>query len=904
MSIWSWSNSLLRNLFRRNKVESQLDEELRSYVALLADEKVARGVPAVEARRSALVELGGMTQVQQAVRESRAGSNLESVTQDIRFGWRMLKRSPSFTLAAIVSLGLGMGATTSIFSAVYSLLIRPLPYADAERLVWISNFWPKVHMDTVLSPDFVAARSDTRSFEQLSAYTVGDENLTGAGDPVRVSSAWVTANFLPMLGALPQLGRLFTESEDEPGGPPFVLISDRLWRHKFNGNPAIINTTIILDGVKQIVIGVLPPRFRFPDLQLEPDIYGPQRVDPDASVSITKMLRNLNVIGLLKTGVSAPEGLAEMRTFYAARRASYPPGFQSLMQGQQTRVEALQRHLTGEDRKPLLILLGAVALVLLIACANVANLQLARAGARKQEIAVRGALGASRKRLLRQFMVESLLLATFAAALGLVIAWSVTAVIQHTQLPEAASINLYTQAVPLLRLPFGKLSLAIGVDGWVLAFTLGLALVTTLLFGLLPAWRGTRPDLARSLTGPALRVTSGREQKTLRRILLLAELALGVSLLACAGLLTRSFLHVLQADPGFDAGHALSGVTLLNGQKYQTGEARSRFAEQLASRLATLPGARAAGISSILPLDPYDERSAFIMEGAPKPPMAMRPSVPVISVTPGYFKAAGTPLLAGRAFDNGDGPKADMVAIVNRAFAAKYMPGQAVGRKFELNSWGGDFQSVTIVGVAADTRHSGMEQPAEPEVYLPMAQLPQEGIKMMVRAAGNVALLSRAMRDAVTATDNELPLFDVQTMEARTQASLGQRRLTTLLLIFFALLAVLLAAVGVYGVFSYSVAQRSHEIAIRLALGSARAHVLRLVLGEAGWLFAAGGAIGLAGAFFLSRLLRSMLVGVTTHDAVSLCIAWLMMTVVGAVASYAPAAKASRIDPNALLHAE
>jgi predicted permease len=380
--------------------------------------------------------------------------------------------------------------------------------------------------------------------------------------------------------------------------------------------------------------------------------------------------------------------------------------------------------------------------------------------------------------------------------------------------------------------------------------------------------------------------------------------ALGVSLLACAGLLTRSFLHILQTDPGFDAGHALTGVTLLSGQKYQAGEARNRFAEQLVSRLENLPGVRAAAISSLLPLDPYDARSAFMMEGAPRPPMVMRSSMPVISVTPGYFSAAGTPLLEGRTFSSGDGPKTGMVAVVNRAFAAKHLSGEVIGRKFELNSWEGDFRLVTIVGEVADTRHGGMEQPMEPEVYLPMAQLPQAGIKMIVRADGNVALLSRAMRNAVTATDQEQPLFDVQTMEARAQASLGQRRMTTLLLMLFAMLAVLLAAVGVYGVFSYSVAQRAHEIAIRLALGSPRTRVLRLVVVEAAWLVAAGGVLGLGGALFLSRLLRNMLVGITAHDAISLCVAWLVMTAVGTVASYAPAAKASRIDPNALLHAE
>lgn len=904
MSIWSRGESLLRNLFRRDKVESQLDDELEAYVNLLADEKKALGIPADQAGRAARIELGGVTQVKQAVREARTGSRLESVAQDIRFGLRMLKRSPSFTLAAILSLGLGMGVTTAVFSAVYSLLIRPLPYPHAQRLVWISDFWPKMNMDTVLSPDFVEARAHTRSFEQLSAYTIGDQNLTGAGDPVRVSCAWVTANFLPMLGAVPQLGRPFTASEDKPGSPPLVLISDRLWRHQFNANPNVVNSTIILDGGKQTVIGVLPPHFRFPDLQLEPDVYGPQRIDPDTSISISKRLTNLNVIALLKSGVSAPQALAEMQTFYGARKSSYPPGFQSLMQGQETRVESLQRFLSGKDRKPLLILLGAVALVLLIACANVANLQLARAGIRRQEISVRGALGASRSRLLRQFLVESLLLATMAAALGFAVAWGVTAVIQHTQLPETAQINLYTRAIPLLRLPFGKLSVAIGVDGWVLAFTLGLALLTTLLFGLLPAWRGTRPDLGRSLTGPALRVTSGREQQALRQILLVSEVALGVALLSGAAILARSFLHVLEADPGFDPSHTLTGVTLLSGERYRNADAENRFAEQLIARLQGLPGVRAAAASSVLPLDPYDERSAFTMEGVPKPPAGMRPSVPVISVTPGYFAAAGTSLLEGRAFDSQDSPNVGAVAIVNRSFAAKYLSGDPIGKRFDLNLWGGDPRPVTIVGVAADTRHQGMEQPPEPEVYLPMAQLPQPGIKIIVRAEGDPALLSQAMRTAVTSTDDQQPLFDVQTMEARSQASLGQRRLTTFLLMLFAMLAVALAAVGVYGVFSYSITQRAHEIAIRLALGSARARVLRIVVAEAVRLVAAGGILGLAGAFFLSRLLRSMLVGVTAHDAMSLSIAWLVMTAVGALASYLPAARASRIDPNALLHAE
>jgi predicted permease len=759
-------------------------------------------------------------------------------------------------------------------------------------------------METVLSADYTAARGSTHSFEELGAFTIGDQNLTHAGRPTRVTCAFVTANFLSMLGVTPQLGRMFTAGEDVPGGPRLVLISDHLWRRQFNADPRVLLSTILLNGEKQLVIGVLPAAFRFPDLQLEPEVYAPQRLNPASSVSIDRVLINLNVIGRLRSGTTDQQALAEMRAFYAARAASYPAGFRTLMQGQQTKVEPLQRHLTGEDRKPLLILFAAVVLVLVTACANVANLQLARAGTRVQEISVRGALGASRPRLIQQLLVESLLISAMAAALGLVIAFTVTTAIQHTQLPESAQISVYNRVTPLLRLPFGKLSVAIGLDRWVLAFTATLMLATTLLFGLLPAFRGARPDLARTLGGHSSRISGSREQKLLRRGLLILEVGLGIILLSGAGLLTRSFIHVLRADPGFDENNLLTAVTLLSGNRYDHDDAKESLAQALLARLMAMPGVKAAAITSVLPLQPYDERSAFTLQGAPVPPMGMRPSVPVISVTPDYFRTAGTPLLEGRSFSNQDGPTTATVAIVNRMFALRNFQGNAIGKRFNLNSWNGDFRPVIIVGVAADTRHGGTEQPIEPEVYLPMAQLPQSAINLMVRSDADPAPLSNAMRDAVAAVDPDQPLFDVQTMEQRTSAALGRRRLMMLLLLIFAGLALVLSAVGVYGVFSYSVTQRVREIAIRLALGSRRSGVLRLVLAEAAALIIAGGLLGIAGGLFFARLLTSMLAGVSPHDAVSFCMAWLIMTAIGLGASYLPAAHAARLDPNAALHME
>ena len=904
MAIWSRMLSVGRNLFQKDRVDGQLSEEVRGYVEMLADEKMAAGVPPAQARREALMEAGSVTQ---AVRDARAGSGLESFGQDVRFGWRMLGRSPGFTIIAVVSLGLGIGATTAIFSAVYSLLLRPLDYAQANALVWVSNAWPRFHMDTVFSPDFVAARRQVKSFAELAAFVERDQNLTDAGEPARTSYANVTANFFPMLGVVPQIGRNFSADEDRPNGPNVVMLSDRLWRRKFNADPRVIGSGITLNGQRHWVIGVLPARFRFPDVQLEPDVYGPLGLAAVDTLSIDKPMMNLEVIARLREGVTAEAAREEMRGFYANRAKSYPAALAHLAEGQQTTVESLQRHLTGEDRRPLLILLGAVGLVLLIACANVANLQLAWAGTRRHETSVRGALGASRARLVRQFLTESLLLSAMAAGLGLMIAFVVTQVIQHVQIPDQPRMNVYERAAQLVRLPFGKLSVAIAIDGWVLAFTVGLTVLTTVLFGLAPAVRGTRLDLAGALQGTPQRMTTGRERRVSRNKLLVVEVALAIALLSCAGLLVRSFVHVLTSDPGFDASDTLTGVTLLSGSRYESGAAMTSFVNGVLPRLSAMPGVKAAAVSSLLPMQPYDERSAIAMEDQPPPPMGFRPAVPVISVTPEYFRAVGTPLVRGRELNDGDQEKTLPVAVVNAAFLQKYFHGaDGVGKRFKLYYRGNDSTLVTIVGVVADTKHNGLEQPAQAEVYMPLAQNPQPALNLIVRADGgtDAALLARPMREAVLAVDREQPLFDVQTMEQRVGSAVGQRRLTMLMLALFAGLAVTLSAVGVYGVFSYSVTQRLHEIAIRLALGSARSAVLRMVMLEGARLMLLGGALGLGAALLLSRLLVSSLVGISPHDALSLGVALGLMAVVGLGASLIPAAHAARTDLNAVLHSE
>ena len=883
--------------------QSELDEELRFHVEQATEAKRAAGMTVAEARRQALIEFGGVERAREECHRQRPGWWLGTVAQDVRYALRGFRRNPAFTLTVIATLSLSIGATSTIFSAVNSLLLRPLPYRDANSLVWVSNNWPKIHMDRVMSPNLIAARAESKSFAQLAAYTYLDGNLTGAAEPARIIRANVTANFLPMLDVMAQTGRTFTDDEDKAGGSNVVVLSDHLWRGQFHADPRIVGRAVVLDGVEETVIGVLPPSFRFPDVQLEPDIYTPLGLETTASVTDRRIFL-LSVIGRLRPGVSAQQAQSEMLTFFLTRTQNYPAGFAQMAQGQEAAVEPLQRHITGDNRKPLLILLATVGLVLLIACANVANLQLARAAQRQHETAVRGALGASRMRLVRQFLIESLTLSLFSAALGVLIAVAITALIQRVQIPETAQAALHSEVAQMLRLPFGKLTAAIEVDGWVLAFTVGIAFLTTVLSGLVPAIGGTRTDLRNALQSAGLRMTSGREQRFLRHTLLLAEVGLAVVLLASAGLLIRSFINVLHYDSGFDPHNTLTAVTLLNSSRYSTAESREAFVDRLLPKLSALPGVTAVAAASVLPIQPYDLGSAITFEGIPTPPVGMRPVVSVVSVTPDYFQTLGTPIFPGRPFNLSDTAQSAPVAVVNRAFANRFFAGDALGKRFHSMARGSEQPAITIVGIAEDVRHGGLEQDVQPEMLVPMTQVPQPSVSIAVRTADTPAALANALREAVTAVDPEQPVFDIETMDQRVSEAVAQRRMTMLLITCFAMLAAILCAVGVYGVFSYSVAQRMHEMGIRLALGASRSSLLRLVVIEAARLVVVGGILGVGAALALSRLLSSLLVGVTPHDAISFSLAWALMTAVALTATLIPARAAMRVEPVAALRFE
>jgi putative ABC transport system permease protein len=907
--MWSKVRFALRNLLHKRKIESNLDAEIRSYVDAVTDEKIASGLSHEEARRRALAESGGMEQVKQAVRNGRAGMFAESLGQDICYGLRQLRRNPAFTWTAVITLGLGIGATTAIFSAVYALMLRPLPYPDANRLMYISQAWPKRNADSMpmISPDFVAAQSTLKSFQSFAGFVdMGGRNLTGTGDPVRARVVEMTANFLPMLGIVPRPGRNFLSSEDRAGGPAVVLLSHRLWESKFQGDPSVVGRAVTLDGKIQTVVGVLPAHFLFPDPAIEPDVYVPADFDSDATLSRQKFIYMVSTTARLRDGVTAQQAQAELQTFAENRAKGYPADLGPFADGRRMGIEPLQRHLTGDDRKNLLLMLACVGAVLLIACANVANLQLARATSRRHETAVRGALGAARRRLVRQFLVESLMLATLATAVGLGIALAATWLIRQGGMPgELAGTSKMAQ---LIRTPFGKLSAAVQVDSGVLLFAGGLALLTTVLFGLAPAISGSRTNLRTALQGAALRMSSGREQRLLRHGLLIAEIGLGVVLLAAAGLLIRSFANVLHNDSGFDASQSLTGVVQLQGGTPSA--AVKGFVDQLLPRLRAIPGVRTAAVTSALALDKMNfcPNTMIVFGEGPLPPPLERQGGCVISITPDYFQAAGTLVLKGRSFNDRDNVTSVPVAIVNQAFARLYFKGDVLGKQFRTNilakNHDTEFLHRTIVGIVQDVRYNSLEDNVQPAIYLPMDQVPLPRINLLLRSDVEPASLASAMRRAVTATDAEQPLFDMQTMDERVADTAAPRRLMMLLTACFAMLAVVLSGVGVYGVFAYSVSQRTQEMGIRLALGASRARVMRLVSMQAMRLILAGGAMGIAAAWFLDRLLASMLVGVKPHDPVSLSLAWALMTLIALLGSSLPAMSASRVDLVSVLHSE
>jgi predicted permease len=804
---------------------------------------------------------------------------MDTLWKDLRFAGRMLRRTPGVTAAAVLALALGIGANSAIFSVVDGVLLRPLPYADSQSLLVLHGNFPNQGMrDMAVSyPEYKDLLEHARTFANVGTYAQGDASLSGEGMvPERIVTGVASATFFPTLGVQPILGRNFTKEEEFKGSDQVALLDYGLWQRRYNADPSITAKTILLDGLPYRVIGVLPPGFRIDQPAL---VWVP--LSTSLEMTANRGAHFLITIGRLRAGVTPTqlgEDLAavaryELDTFGTAynRAVGWSWSFRPLLDA-----------VVGDVRPALFVLLGAVGFVLLIACANVANLMLARAAARHREMAIRTALGAGRARLVRQLLTESLILSLIGGGLGLLLAvWGVDGI-----------VALSPDALPRAR--------EIGLDGRVLAFTIGVTLMTGLAFGLVPALSASRPDLHDALKDGTRGTSSGRGR--LRKALVVTEVALSLVLLVGTGLMARSFLRLRQVDPGFRADHVLSlrvSLPTPNGPSTDADKERyvSYFA-RAATRLAALPGVEAAGAITLLPFDGDSNDNSFDVEGyVPRSP-GDKPDNEMREVAGDYFSTLRIPLVRGRLLDSRDVGGAPLVAVINQTMAQRYWPNQdPIGKRIKLHSRSAP-EWRTIVGIVGDVRGFGLDVPARAEMYFPHAQVRRSaGLALVARTTGDPAALATTVRAALGEIDANQPVFAIQPLETLLSASLAQRRLALMLMLIFGGAALLLAAVGIYGVMSYTVAQRTQEIGIRVALGAQPGDVLGMVVRDGMLLVAAGLGLGLGGALGLTRLVSSLLFGVSATDVVTYAVIALILAAVALAATVIPARRATRVDP-------
>jgi predicted permease len=793
----------------------------------------------------------------------------------------MLLKHPGFTTIAILTLALGVGANTAIFSVVNALMLRPLPYPDPERLVWVEEVSKANPASPAWGGHFLDWQEHTQTLEGIAQTEGGTRTLTAAGEAERVEVATISAGLLPLLGVQLATGRNFAESEDTPDRQRVAILSHGLWQRQYNRDQEIVGKTIILNDAIFTVIGVLPPDFRFFS---QFDVCVPLALDPQQELA-GQSRSFQSTVARLKPGVSREQARMELDMLVQRYEMSRPEGSARLLDSQ-TRLVPLHEHLLGETRRPLLVLLGAVGLILLMACANVANLLLARAVTRKKELAIRAALGASRLRLARQMLTECMLLAFAGGAAGLLLAAWLTGVLNS--LNSTATIGQMARVA------------AITIDSSVLGFTLLISLLTGLLFGLMPALHFSRPELNVSLKEGGH--GSNYQVRHLRSALMVSEVALAIVLLVGAGLLIRSFVNLLEVDPGYRAENVLTARIQLP-PRYSEQSRRVQFYERTLQRIAELPGVAAAGATSHLPLGSYNLGGNLRVEGHVLREGEKPPSAPITSVSPDYFRTMGIGLRAGRVFNDGDNNEAPSVAVLSETLARQLFSNEdSIGKRLFVPGAGAEM--TTVIGVVSDIRHQGLDREVDPAVYLSYRQMSRPSIALVLRATVDPISLAPAVRSAVHEVDPALPVYQVMTMDERMSNSVAGRRLNLLLLGGFAALALILAGVGVYGVISYVVTGRTHEIGIRMALGAQNADVLGLFLKQGMALVLLGLVLGLFGAFALSRVMTSLLFGVTASDPMTFAGVSLLLSLIALLACYFPARRATRIDPLAALRHE
>jgi putative ABC transport system permease protein len=803
---------------------------------------------------------------------------MRTFLQDLRYGARMLVNNPGFTLVAVLTLALGISANTAIFSVVNAVLLRPLPYQSPEQLVMIWGKLPAYVSGNVgaSAPEFADYRDQNSVFSSIAAYTSSDFNLTGVGEPERIVGTLTSASLFSLLRVQPALGRAFYGEEDRPGYDQVVILSYSLWQRRFGGNSAIIGQSVMLNGRSHIIVGVMPAGFKFPNDTTE--IWKPIAFDAIQLSEDERGSRYLNVIARMKPGVMIEQAQSEIATIAQRMQRQYPVNYQA-DSGWATSVVSLHKETVGDVQLPLQVLFGAVGCVLLIGCANVANLLLARASTRRREMAIRAALGAGRARIIRQLLTESLLLALAGGGLGVMLAvWTIDLLVK-------------------LIAPFVSRSNEVSIDGQVLGFTLAISLATGLLFGLAPAWHSIKLDLNESLKEGGSKNTGSRHR--LRGMLVVAEMAVALVLLVGAGLMIKSLYRLYQVEPGFNSRNVLTMRLALPEAKYTEPHRQRDLFDQLLSRLAILPGVKAAGAINHLPLSATGFQRSFLIEGKPEPKL----NVGFRLVSPDYFRAMGIQLRAGRLIDDHDRENAPRVVIVNETFARLLMANEdPLGKRIKVGSEQGPFPWLMIAGVVGDVKHRGLDRETQPEMYVPYLQplLPSWGVPPMflvVRSESEPASLIAAVRSVVQELDRDQPVYSIATTDQLISRSIAPRRFNMTLLAVFATLALALAAVGIYGVMAYAVTQRTQEIGIRMALGAQGRDVLRMVVGQGMELVALGLVIGLAGALAATRAVKSLLYDVSPTDPWTFAGVALLLVVVTLLACYFPARRAMKVDP-------
>ncbi|HYL76909.1 MAG TPA: ABC transporter permease [Bryobacteraceae bacterium] len=813
---------------------------------------------------------------------------MQTLWQDLKYGIRMLANSPGFSAASILCLALGIGATTAIFSIVNAVLLRPLPYAHADRLVRLYSEFPTFKKFWVSAPEFLELRRDSKSWDSLEAWVNQGVNLTGSAEPIRVTASYVTGGLLPSLGVSPVLGRLITPQDDTPTAPLTIQLSYGLWQRAFGGDPGILGREVLLNGRKCTVLGVMPKGFQFPPGETDPpEIWTPLQIDPASPGG--RSAHFLSTIATLKPGVTIFQARDQMKQLLDQWEAGRSPNRHILNPKNHPVVMfPFQDEVVGGVRLAMLMLLGAVAFVLLIACVNVANLLLARAEARQREIAIRKAMGAAVGRLARQFVTEGVVLSLIGALLGLALAYGGLRAIAHS---NAASIPRSNE---------------ISVDPTVLLFTLGVSLLTGIAFGLAPLAQIVAGNVHDTLKAAASRTTASVAANRFRRALVVSELALALVLLIGTGLMIRAFWKLQEVHPGFKPDRLLTMRVALPQAVYPQSARVAQFWGSVQQRMAALPGVESATVINGLPPARQIQANDTQIEG-----WVQRDGGPIQNIDywqfagPRYFETMGIRLIDGRYFDDRDGEGAPLAVIVNQSTARAYWPGQnAIGHRMKPGFQG---EWRTVVGVVEDVKNAGLDKPAGTELYLPIRQAIDFGLRtayVVLRTKGDPEKMVSSARGVIRDVDSSLPVAAVRTMDDVLSSAQARPRFLTMLLTMFASVALVLAAVGIYGVISYSVAQRTSEFGIRMAMGASPGDVLGMVLGQGLLLGGIGVALGAAGALALTRLIRGLLFGISSFDPITFVAMAGVLTVVTLAACWIPARRATRVDPMVALRYE